>query len=80
MTSSKLGENFVILTVCELRNAKSFAAVKKAVTLAGKKAGQTVKFGGLFGEGTVVDVSKWKPSKFLSRGGQISCTVKSTKN
>ena len=42
MTSSKLGENFVILTVCDLSSAKSFGAVKKAVTLAGKKVGVNV--------------------------------------
>jgi len=42
MTSSKLGENFVILTVCDLSSAKSFGTVKKAVTLAGKKVGVNV--------------------------------------
>ena len=42
MTSSKLGENFVILTVCDLSNAKSFGVVKKTVTLAGKKVGVNV--------------------------------------
>lgn len=42
MTSSKLGENFVVLTVCELRNDKSFGTVKRAVTAAGKKVGVNV--------------------------------------
>jgi len=42
MTCSKLGENFVILTVCGLKNEKSFSAVKKAVTIAGKKVGVNV--------------------------------------
>ncbi len=42
MTSSKLGDNFVILTVCGLNNVNKFSAVKKAVTLAGKKVGVNV--------------------------------------
>jgi len=52
----------------------------RVIPVPGKRAGQTVKFGGLFGNGTIVDVSRWKLSNFLSRGGQISGTVRSAKN
>jgi uncharacterized protein (UPF0210 family) len=52
----------------------------RVIPVPGKKSGQKVNFGGLFGEGTVVDVRRWGPSKFLERGGQISGTVRSAKN
>lgn len=52
----------------------------RVIPVPGKRVGQTVSFGGLFGEGTVVDVSRWRPSKFLGRGGQISGTIRSAKN
>jgi hypothetical protein len=52
----------------------------RVIPVPGKRAGQTVDFGGLLGKGTVVAVSKWKPAKFLSRGGQISRTIRSAKN
>lgn len=42
LTSSKLGENFVMLIVCDISRAKSFQSVKKAVTMAGKKVGANV--------------------------------------
>lgn len=52
----------------------------RVIPVPGKRAGQTVDFGGLLGRGTIVKVSKWKPTKFLSRGGQISRTIRSAKN
>ena len=52
----------------------------RVIPVPGKKAGETVNFGGLFGAGTVANVSRWKPSKFLARGGQISGTIRSAKN
>jgi hypothetical protein len=52
----------------------------RVIPVPGKRAGQTVNFGGLLGKGTIVKVSKWKPAKFLSRGGQISRTIRSAKN
>jgi uncharacterized protein (UPF0210 family) len=50
------------------------------IPVPGKRAGQTVDFGGLLGKGTIIKVTKWKPAKLLSRGGQISRTIKSAKN
>jgi len=52
----------------------------RVIPVPGKRVGQTVDFGGLLGKGTIVEVSKWKPAKFLSRGGQISRTLRSAKN
>ncbi len=52
----------------------------RVIPVPGKRAGQTVDFGGLLGKGTIIKVTKWKPAKFLSRGGQISRTIRSAKN
>ncbi len=52
----------------------------RIIPVPGKKAGQTVDFGGLFGRGTIMEVPKWKPARFLKRGGQISRTIRSAKN
>lgn len=52
----------------------------RIIPVPGKRAGQTVNFGGLFGRGTVLRVPKWKPARFLGRGGQISRTIRSAKN
>ena len=59
-------------------NDKSTAV--RVIPVPGKKAGQTVNFGGLLGKGTIVNVTKWKPAKFLARGGHISRTIRSAKN
>jgi ACT domain-containing protein len=42
LTSSKLEDNFVMLVVCEISEAKSYAEVKRAVIAAGKKVGTKV--------------------------------------
>lgn len=52
----------------------------RLIPVFGKKAGESVDFGGLLGKGTIVNISKWTPSKFVKRGGQISRTVRSFKN
>ena len=52
----------------------------RVIPVPGKRAGQTVDFGGLLGRGTIIKVQKWRPTKFLSRGGQISRTIRSAKN
>jgi hypothetical protein len=52
----------------------------RVIPVPGKKAGEVVNFGGLFGKGTIAEVSKWRPLKFLARGGQMSATIRSAKN
>jgi len=52
----------------------------RLIPVPGKKAGQTVDFGGLLGKGTIFPLQKWKPSKFVGRGGHISRSIRSAKN
>ncbi|MEM2875040.1 MAG: PFL family protein [Candidatus Hadarchaeales archaeon] len=52
----------------------------RVIPVPGKKPGDVVDFGGLFGRGVVVRVPKWSPEKFLRRGGQISRAARSVKN
>lgn len=60
--------------------ANDKATAVRVIPVPGKKAGQTVDFGGLLGKGTVVKLAKWKPTKFLARGGHISRMTGSAKN
>ncbi|MEM2875237.1 MAG: PFL family protein [Candidatus Hadarchaeales archaeon] len=52
----------------------------RVIPVPGKKPGDSVDFGGLFGKGVVVRVQKWSPERFLRRGGQISRAARSAKN
>ena len=46
----------------------------------GKKVGEVLEFGGLFGSGPVMPVNKFSSSKFISRGGRIPAPLQSLKN
>jgi len=46
----------------------------------GKKAGDTVYFGGLLGEAPVMAVSKFSSKAFLDRGGRMPAPVTSMRN
>ncbi len=46
----------------------------------GKKAGDTVSFGGLLGEAPVMPISTLSPAKFINRGGRIAAPLHSNKN
>jgi len=52
----------------------------RVIPVPGKKPGDVVDFGGLFGKGVVVRVPKWSSKKLLKRGGQISRAARSAKN
>ena len=59
-------------------NAKTTAV--RVIPVAGKKAGDSVEFGGLLGRAPVIPVSKLSPAKFVSRGGRIPAPCHSHKN
>ncbi|MCL2638224.1 MAG: PFL family protein [Oscillospiraceae bacterium] len=46
----------------------------------GRKEGEMLDFGGLFGSGPVMAVNKFSPAKFISRGGRIPAPLQSLKN
>ncbi len=46
----------------------------------GKKAGDTVNFGGLLGYAPIMDISYLSPEKFIMRGGRIPAPIHSLKN
>ncbi|MFC2154025.1 PFL family protein [Candidatus Altiarchaeota archaeon] len=52
----------------------------RIIPVPGKKAGDTVLFGGLLGEAVVMNVDKRAAKKFLERGGRIPNTVTSMRN
>ena len=59
-------------------NAKTTAV--RVIPAIGKKAGDTLEFGGLFGSGPVMQVNTASPAKFINRGGQIPAPMQSIKN
>ena len=59
-------------------NSKTTAV--RIIPAVGKKEGEGVNFGGLFGYGPVMKINKFSPSKFINRGGQIPAPLQSLKN
>ncbi len=59
-------------------NSKTTAV--RLIPAIGKKTGETMEFGGLFGSCPVMDVNRYSPAKFISRGGRIPAPLQSLKN
>ena len=59
-------------------NSKTTAV--RVIPAIGKKEGDMIEFGGLFGSAPVMPVSKYSASKFISRGGRIPAPLQSLKN
>jgi uncharacterized protein (UPF0210 family) len=59
-------------------NSKTTAV--RIIPAPGKKAGDTVEFGGLLGRAPVMEVSRFSSSDFANRGGRIPAPIHSFKN
>ncbi len=60
-------------------NSKTTAV--RVIPAIGKKAGEDLNFGGLLGEGPIMDVNLTaSPAKFINRGGRIPAPMQSLKN
>jgi len=59
-------------------NSKTTAV--RLIPAAGKKVGDEVNFGGLFGSAPVMPVSRLSPRVFIERGGRIPAPIQSLKN
>ena len=60
-------------------NSKTTAV--RVIPAIGKKAGEELNFGGLLGEGPIMDVNlSASPKKFIHRGGRIPAPMQSLKN
>ncbi|MEG0457144.1 MAG: PFL family protein [Oscillospiraceae bacterium] len=59
-------------------NFKTTAA--RLIPAIGKLSGEELEFGGLLGNGPIMEVSKKSPAKFINRGGQIPAPLHSLKN
>ena len=46
----------------------------------GKKAGESVEFGGLLGTAPIMAINTYSPAKFIGRGGRIPAPIHSLKN
>ena len=59
-------------------NSKTTAV--RLIPAIGKKAGEELNFGGLLGNGPIMDINPKSPAKFISRGGRIRAPMQSLKN
>ncbi len=59
-------------------NSKTTAV--RLIPAIGKKAGDTLNFGGLLGGGPVMEVNTASPARFINRGGRIPAPIQSLKN
>ena len=59
-------------------NSKTTAV--RVIPAIGKKEGEELEFGGLFGSGPVMKVNKMSPAKMINRGGRIPAPLQSLKN
>ena len=59
-------------------NSKTTAV--RVIPAIGKKAGDELSFGGLLGEGPVMEVNTKSPARFINRGGRIPAPLQSLKN
>ena len=59
-------------------NSKTTAV--RLIPAIGKKVGEELDFGGLFGCGPVMEINRYSPMKFIQRGGRIPAPMQSLKN
>ncbi len=59
-------------------NTKTTAV--RVIPAYGKKAGDSVSFGGLLGTAPVMELNTYSPAKFICRGGRIPAPIHSLKN
>lgn len=59
-------------------NSKTTAI--RLIPAIGKKQGEEMEFGGLFGSSPIMDVNRYSPARFISRGGRIPAPLQSLKN
>ena len=59
-------------------NSKTTAV--RLIPAIGKGAGEELNFGGLLGNGPIMDINPKSPAKFISRGGRIPAPMQSLKN
>lgn len=59
-------------------NSKTTAI--RLIPAIGKTQGEDMEFGGLFGSSPIMDINRYSPAKFISRGGRIPAPLQSLKN
>ncbi|HAN20707.1 MAG TPA: hypothetical protein DCP51_03385 [Clostridiales bacterium] len=52
----------------------------RVIPAVGKKVGDMICYGGLWGEAPIMKINNYSPSKFINRGGRIPAPIQSLKN
>ncbi len=59
-------------------NTKTTAV--RVIPAYGKSAGDSIDYGGLLGRAPIMEINRYSPAKFISRGGRIPAPIHSLKN
>ena len=59
-------------------NTKTTAV--RVIPAYGKGVGDSIDYGGLLGRAPIMDVNRYSPAKFISRGGRVPAPIHSLKN
>jgi uncharacterized protein (UPF0210 family) len=78
IASSTLAGTIADVMAVGMVNHKTTGA--RIIPAHGKRVGEWVRLGGLFGEGPVMSAGKGDGSRFLARGGRIPAPLQSLKN
>ena len=78
MARSKFDEFIADEISIGVANTKTTAV--RLIPAVGRKVGDEINFGGLFGSAPVMRVNRLSPEGFISRGGRIPAPIHSLKN
>lgn len=59
-------------------NTKTTAV--RVIPAYGKKAGESIDYGGLLGRAPIMEINRYSPARFINRGGRIPAPIHSLKN
>lgn len=70
----------IIADECAIGMVNNKTTAVRIIPAPGKKVGDEVEFGGLFGTAPIMSVNPFSAEKFISRGGRIPAPIHSLKN
>jgi uncharacterized protein (UPF0210 family) len=70
----------IIADECAIGVINNKTTAVRIIPVEGKTLGQRAEFGGLLGSAPIMDVNRFRPDRFIERGGRAPAPVQSNKN
>lgn len=70
----------IIADECAIGVINNKTTAVRIIPVEGKTVGQTAEFGGLLGSAPIMPVNRFRPDKFIERGGRIPAPLHSNRN